>query len=124
MTRFEWEEVTFNHNNEVYIYRFHWPENGKIRFKRMWPAAKSHEVELGIDTSIQNVVAIIVLHKCVSTGTLPGGLAGFLPEILKMILQLYVSKDLFKAAITDAYDSFGMKPTTIEIEGVIKFIEP
>src|SRR5271169_4872021 len=125
---FEREEVSFEHEACDFIYIFHRFESGNITFKRKWPTSPTQEPEVVIYPCGQQTVAstaIIVLFKCVTSGTERSGLTGFLPDMLKAILDLHWSKETLIAHLSKAIDSFPVAVQKIaSIEDVMQFIAP
>jgi hypothetical protein len=125
---FQREEVTFDHEGDSFIYIFHRFESGNVSFRRKWNTTVPQEPEVIIYPPHHNAIAntaVIVLYKCATSGTHIDGLTGFLPDVLRTILDLYVSKEALAKHLHRAIDSFPVKKLKIaSIDDVIKFLGP
>jgi hypothetical protein len=121
---FEREEVQFIHDDVEFIYNFHRFDTGKITFKRLDPTAPIQGAEEVIYPAgkphLANM-AIIVLYKASASGQM---MSGFLPNVLRTMLELNPSKEVTKNNLANAILSFNVKNPIASIEQVIKFVEP
>lgn len=121
---FEREEVQFLHEDEDFIYSFHRFDSGKVTFRRLWPAAKSQECEVVLypsgEKSIVNI-AVIVLYKAVTSGQ---KLQGFLPDVLKTMVNLYDSKEGLISNLKKAIAAFPGQTRIASVDNIIEFIAP
>ena len=121
---FEREEVQFVHDDEDFIYSFHRFDNGKITFKRLFPRALAQEAEVviypGGKKHLANT-AVIVLYKAAASGQ---QLSGFLPNVLRTMLDLYLSKEILHQNLSKAILSFQVNTAIASVEKVMEFIEP
>ena len=121
---FEREEVQFVHDDEDFVYIFHRFDNGKITFKRLFPSALAQEAEVVIypcgKKHLANT-AVIVLYKAAASGQ---QLSGFLPNVLRTMLDLYLSKEALHQNLSKAILTFQVKTAIASVEQVMEFIEP
>lgn len=121
---FEREEVQFVHGDEDFIYSFHRFDNGKITFRRVFPIAMAQEAEVviypGGKKHLANT-AVIVLYKAAASGQ---QLTGFLPNVLRTMLDLYLSKEILYHNLSKAILSFQVNTAIASVEKVMEFIEP
>jgi hypothetical protein len=121
---FEREEVQFMHDDEDFVYSFHRFDNGKITFKRLFPSASAQEGEVVIYPCGKKYLAntaVIVLYKAAASGQ---QLSGFLPNVLRTMLDLYLSKETLLQNLSKAILSFQVNTAIASIEEVMEFIEP
>jgi hypothetical protein len=119
---FEREEVQFIHDDEDFVYSFHCFDSGKITFKRLWPATKESEIVIfpGGQKALANT-AIIVLYKAAASGQ---QLSGFLPNVLRRVLDMYISKDALLEHLGRAITNFQVKSPICQVEKVMEFVGP
>jgi hypothetical protein len=121
---FEREEVQFIHDDVEFIYNFHRFDTGKITFKRRDPTAPiqgGEEVIYPAGKPHLANMAIIVLYKASESGQM---MSGFLPNVLRTILELNPSKEVTKTNLANAILSFKVKNPIASIEQVMNFVEP
>jgi len=121
---FEREEVQFIHDDVEFIYNFHRFDTGKITFKRLDPTAPIQGAEEVIYPAgkphLANM-AIIVMYKASESGQ---KMSGFLPNVLRTMLELNPSKEVTNTNLGNAILSFKVKTPIAPIEQVMKFVEP
>jgi|SRR5947207_15695954 len=121
---FEREEVQFAHDDEDFVYVFHRFDSGKIMFKRLFPNAVAQEAEVviypGGKKHLANT-AVIVLYKAAVSGQ---QLSGFLPNVLRTMLDLFLSKEVLNQNLSKAISSFQVNTPIAAVEDVMEFVEP
>lgn len=119
---FQREEVQFMHDNEDFVYRFDRFDSGKIAFRQLKPIGLAQEVDIYPNGKMQFAnTAVIVLFKAATSGQ---PLKGFLPDVLRTMLDLYVSKDAMIANLSKTITSFQAKTPIAFMEDVIRFVDP
>ena len=121
---FEREEVQFTHDEEDFVYSFHRFDTGKITFKRLWPAAPLQDAEVIIhpgDKKPLANMAIIVLYKAATLGQ---QMSGFLPNVLRTMLDMYDSKETLKLQLSRSIASFQARNPIAELDQVVEFLDP
>jgi hypothetical protein len=122
---FNHEELSFEHDDEEFIYVFHgFPPTGieKVTLRRACPLpASDHEIIFPNGTALVAHTAVLVLYKA-SLGGQP--MIGFLPDVLKTVLRGALSRESTVAGVKRAIEAFPVKNAVAKVEDVMAFVEP
>jgi len=123
---FNHEELTFEHDDEEFIYTFHgFPPTGieKVKMRRLkpLPATDLYDLVYPNGKLLSAHTAVIVLYKATTQGQ---PMIGFLPDVLRTVLKSTGSKEAMVAGLKKAFDVFPVKNPIANVDDVMAFVEP